>query len=133
MPLLAPLFRSFQPLENPLGFGASDFLELALAVFLVTLILLRPWIEAIWPRVASKTAWCMLLLALLPVALRLALLPGHPVPAATTPSEFSRLLEADTLRHFRFANPPHKYPQFFETFFVLQEPAYSSIDPVGKG
>ena len=133
MSFLAPLFRSFQPLENPLGFGASDFLELALAVFLVTLILLRPWIEAIWPLVASKTAWCMLLLALLPVALWLALLPGHPVPAATTPIEFSRLLEADTLRHFRFANPPHKYPQFFETFFVLQEPTYSSIDPVGQG
>ena len=39
----------------------------------------------------------------------------------------------DTLRHFRLANPPHPFPQFFETFFVLQEPTFSSIYPVGQG
>jgi len=133
VPFLAPLFRSFQPLENPLGFGASDFLVLALAVFLVTCILLRPWIETAWQRIVSRPAWCLLLIALLPVALRLALLPRHPAPAAATPGEFSRLLEAGTLRRFRLANPPHEFPQFFETFFVLQEPTYSSIDPVGQG
>jgi hypothetical protein len=40
---------------------------------------------------------------------------------------------ADTLRHFRLANPPHSLPQFFETFFVLQRPRYSSIYPIGQG
>ena len=29
------LFRSFLPLHNPIGFGASDFIELALAAMLV--------------------------------------------------------------------------------------------------
>ncbi len=40
---------------------------------------------------------------------------------------------ADTLRHFRLANPPHSLPQFLETFFVLQRPTYSSIYPIGQG
>jgi MFS family permease len=65
--------------------------------------------------------------------LRLALLPHHPVPAPDVYDEFSHLLVADTLRHFRLANPPHALPQFFETFFVLQEPTYSSIYPIGQG
>jgi hypothetical protein len=72
-------------------------------------------------------------LALLPVVLRLALLAHHPVPSPDVYDEFGHLLQADTLRHFRLANPPHPLPQFFETFFVLQEPAYSSIYPVGQG
>jgi hypothetical protein len=43
------------------------------------------------------------------------------------------VLVADTLRHFRLANPMHPLHQFFETFFVLQEPSYSSIYPLGQG
>lgn len=75
----------------------------------------------------------MLFLAVVPVALRLALLPYHPVPAPDVYDEFSHLLVADTLRHFRLANPPHPMHQFFETFFVLQEPTRSSIYPIGQG
>src|SRR6476620_10089637 len=99
-------FRSFLPLHNPLGFGASDFIELSVAV---------------------------LLLALLSVALRLLLLPHHPVPSPTVSDEFSHLLLADTLLHGRLANPPHPLHQFFETYFVLQEPTYSSIYAMGQG
>ena len=75
----------------------------------------------------------MLLLAALPIVLRLALLPNHPVPTPDVYDEFGHLLVADTLRHFRFANPPHALSQFFETFFVLQHPTYSSIYPIGQG
>jgi hypothetical protein len=75
----------------------------------------------------------MLLLAALPVVLRLVLLPRHPAPVPDIYDEFSHLLVADTLRHFRLANPAHPLHQFFETFFVLQEPTYSSIYPVGQG
>ena len=75
----------------------------------------------------------MLALAAAPVALRLLLLPNHPIPSPDIYDEFSHLLVADTLRHFRLANPPHALPQFFETFFVLQRPAYSSIYPIGQG
>jgi len=75
----------------------------------------------------------MLTLALLPICLRLLLLPNHPVPFPDVYDEFSHLLVADTLRHFRFANPTHAMQQFFETFFVLQQPTYSSIYPLGQG
>lgn len=126
-------FRSFLPLHNPIGFGASDFIELALAVLLVLLILARGWIEPAARKLAEQTGACMILLGALAVILRMALLPSHPVPTPNTSDDFSYLLLADTLRHFRLANPPHPLPQFFETFFVLQDPTYSSIFPIGQG
>jgi hypothetical protein len=128
------LFRSFLQLDNPMGFGTSDFIELFLAALLLAFALAwRPWIEPFAARFAARTGWCMLLLAALPVALRLLLLPRHPVPSPDIYDEFCHLLVADTLRHFRLANPAHPLHQFFETFFVLQQPTYSSIYPIGQG
>jgi hypothetical protein len=128
------LFRSFLPPRNPMGFGAADFVELGLAALLVAMALVsRPWIQPFASRLAARTGWCMLLLALLPMALRLALLAQHPVPSPEVYDEFGHLLVADTLLHFRLANPPHPLHQFFETFFVLQTPAYASIYPLGQG
>src|SRR6204780_4266200 len=116
------------------GFGASDFIELVLAALLLAFALVwRPWIEPYAARLAVRTGWSMLLLAVLPVALRLLLLPHHPVPSPDIYDEFGHLLVADTLRHFRLANPAHPLHRFFETFFVLQEPTYSSIYPIGQG
>ncbi len=122
-----------RPLENPIGFGASDFIELTFAVLLVLLILARPSVESFARKLARKTVWCMLFLAALPVGLRLLLLPWFPVPTANVADDFSYLLLSDTLSHFRFANPPHPLHQFFETLFVLQEPTYSSVNPPGQG
>jgi len=128
------MFRALAPGLNPIGFGPADALELALAALLVAIALLgRRWIEPRYRRLAAKTTWCMVLLAVLPVVLRLMLLSRHPVPTPNVYDEFSHLLAADTLRHFRLANPPHALPQFFETFFVLQTPTYSSIYPIGQG
>jgi hypothetical protein len=130
---LFDFFRSFLPLHNPIGFGAGDFIELALATLLVSLVLLRAGIEPGFRRLAARTGWSMLLLAALPVALRLLLLPRHPVPTPAGSDSFSYILLADTLRHFRLANPPHALEQFFETVFVIQYPSYSSIYPLGQG
>ncbi len=128
------LFRSFVPLRNPIGFGAADFIEFTLAALLVLFALIwNPFLRARVAAFADKTAYCMLLLAALPIALRLLLLPNHPVPVPEIYDEFSHLLAADTLLHFRLANPAHAFPQFFETFFVLQTPTYSSIYPLGHG
>lgn len=122
------------PPQNPIGFGISDFIELTLAALLVVMALVsRPWIEPWARKLAPKTGWCMLLLALLAIALRLAMLPKHGVPLPTVYDEFGHLLVADTLLHFRFANAPHPLHQFFETFFVLQRPSYASIYPIGQG
>jgi hypothetical protein len=115
-------------------FSPSDLLELTLAALLLVMAIIgRPFTEPYARRLAPKTGWCMLLLALLPVALRLAILANHPVPAPAVYDEFGHLLVADTLLHFRFANPAHALHQFFETFFVLQTPAYASIYPLGQG
>lgn len=127
------LFRSFLPLHNPIGFGAGDFIELELAVLLVLLVLAYAGWGAWAGKVAARTGWSMLALALLPVGLRLAMLAQSPVPTPNGSDEFSHLLAADTLLHFRLANPPHPLHQFFETTFVLQEPSYSSIFPIGQG
>jgi hypothetical protein len=43
------------------------------------------------------------------------------------------LFVADTLRHFQLANPALEMHRFFETFFILQVPTYSSIYPIGQG
>jgi hypothetical protein len=130
---LFDFFRSFLPLHNPMGFGASDFLLLILAFLLALWAVAWPAIEARAAHLAWRTGWSMAAVALLPVVLRLALLPNHPVPVPDIYDEFGHLLAADTLRHLRLANPPHALPQFFETQFVLQQPAYSSIYPIGQG
>ncbi len=115
-----------------LGFSASDTIELFLAIVLAA-IACRRWIEPAAQRLARHTGWCMLLLATLPIALRLALAPEYPIPTPNVSDDFSYLLIADTLRHLRLANPVHPLHQFFETFFVLQQPAYASIFPLGQG
>jgi hypothetical protein len=125
------LFRSFLPLHNPIGFGASDFVEFAVAALLVLLVLGRAAVEPIALRIAERTGWCMLLLGILAAALRLALLPHFPVPTPAGADDFSYLLLADTLAHLRLANPVHPMHDFFETNFVLQTPSYSSIYPIG--
>jgi hypothetical protein len=126
-------FRSFLPLHNPIGFGAADFIELALAVLLVAAVFARRRLEFPALRLAKNAGWCLLLLAALPIALRLALLPRFPAPAPSGADDFSYLLLADTLRHFRLANPVHPLHQFFEAVFILQQPSYSSIFPLGQG
>ncbi len=130
---MSQLFRSLRPLYNPIGFGAADFILLAWAVLLVFLLIAAArWAPAACD-FARRTRWSMLALALLPMALRLAMLPTAPVPAPRTPDDFSYALLGDTLAHFRLANPPHPMHRFFETNFVSQEPTYSSIYPLGQG
>src|SRR5579863_7531752 len=114
------------------GFAVSDLVEITLAVVFVALGW-RRWIQPLAQKLAPRTGLCMAILFLLPIALRLALLPQYPIPSPNVADDFSYLLSADTLRHFRLANPTHPLHQFFETFFVLQEPAYQSIFPPGQG
>ncbi len=127
------LLRYFLPLQNPIGFGLTDFIELGIVVLLIPAIVLWSRIETVAGRIAEKPVWAMTLLAALPIGLRLALLRHHPVPVPQVSDDFSYLLSGDTLVHFRLANPTHPMHRFFETVFVLQEPSYSSIYPLGQG
>ena len=113
------------------GFAASDMVEFVIA--LVFLVLSWRGIQRQGQKLAVKIGWSMAILAALPILLRLGLVPQSPIPSPAVADDFSYLLLADTLRHFRFANPVHPLHQFFETFFVLQQPSYASIFPLGQG
>ena len=126
-------FRSFLPLHNPIGFGAADFVELEIATLLLLLIVLRGRVAAIARQFAAQTWWCMGALFTAALILRLALLPTHPVPHGAGADDFSYLLLGDTLAHFRLANATHPMHRFFEAVFILQEPSYASIYPIGQG
>ena len=96
--MITDFVRSYLPLSNPLGFGASDFVMFTLAALLVALALARTFLERPARRLAQRTVWCMLLLAILPVVLRLALLRTDPVPTPDTADDFGYLLLGDTLK-----------------------------------
>ena len=130
---LFDFFRSFLPLHNPIGFGAVDFVEFALAAALLLMAAWRGRVEAAARRLAESAVWSMALLALLPIGLRLALLPRFPVPTPSGADDFSYLLLGDTLAHLRLANPVHPLHQFFEAVFIQQQPTYASIYPLGQG
>ncbi len=125
--------RAFLAPDSSIGFGPLDFIEIAAAALLAAIVLLRARVQPWILKLAETSGPCVLLLAALPIALRLALLPRCPVPTPSGSDDFAYILLADTLRHFRLANPPHALPQFFEQIFVLQQPTHSSMYPLGQG
>src|SRR5579862_284160 len=119
---------------NAVVMNASDAIELALTIVLCGIALCwRPYLAPAAARLAERPRTCLAIIATLPLVLRLALLAAHPVPVPSNYDEFSHLLVTDTLLNGRLANPAHSFARFFETFFVLQQPTYSSIYPPGLG
>ena len=119
---------------QPLGISSTDAIELLLAVLLAAIpFLWQPRLASLVTRVAGNTRLCIIGLGALALLLRFTLLAAHPVPLPANYDEFSHLLVADTLLHARLANPAHPMAPFFETLFVLQDPSYSSIYPIGLG
>jgi hypothetical protein len=122
------------PPDSAVGFAPADWaLALVTGFFLLAAFAWRAGLRRAFGALAENPRTCVLLLFLLPILLRLLLLPHHPVPTPDIYDEFSQLLVADTLLHGRLANPPHAMHRFFETFFVLQQPTYSSMYPLGQG
>lgn len=129
----SPLFRFLDPSQNPLGFDAVDFLMAGLAILLAGIMLTRAQLLSLANRLAGRTRRSMAILFALPIVLRLALLGSHPVPIPRVSDDFSYVLLGDTLAHFRLANAMHPMHRFFESVFILQQPHYASIYPLGQG
>jgi hypothetical protein len=83
-------------------------------------------------RIARHPYLSALLVAALPLLLRLALLPWIPVPQPQIQEEFSYLLGADTFAHGRLANPTDPMAVFFDNIQLIQTPHYASARPPGQ-
>ncbi len=89
--------------------------------------------EGAFVRVARKKTLAILLAGLLPLVVRVLLLPILPVPRPAVQDEFSYLLASDTFASGRVANPTPAFAEHFETPQELMRPVYASKYPPLSG
>lgn len=127
------LFHAY--LANRFAFEIAP--AVLIAVTYITLATFRPTaiqnIREHFRRLSQRRTLCILICAFLPITIRLATLPWTPVPYPKIHDEFVHLLVADTLLEGRLANPQHPVRDHLDTIYVLHQPTYSAIYPIGQG
>ena len=96
------ILRLFLPLQNPVGFTLPDAVLFGVAALALACILLRDQLAQSLRALARHPGRAAAMLVTLPIALRLALLPHHPIPAPAVSDDFAYLL-AKTLDENRAA------------------------------
>src|ERR1700720_27449 len=118
-----------------------DLLSALFLIFYLVAVWIRPQmfsglldaVERFGRRIAHRRIAAFLIVALLPILLRLCCLVVSPIPAPGIADEFSYLLASDTFAHERLTNPAHPMWIYFETFHVNQLPTYISKYPPAQG
>ena len=111
-----------------------EILELCLTI--LCLILSFAWpntannlfsrIEQVLCVTAQRRWLCAAIVGVLPISLRVLLLPVYGAPDAYIQDEFAYLFQADTFASKRLTNPSPPLPAHFEAVFILVDPTYAS-------
>lgn len=124
------------PMTYSILFSSHRLLKVLECMALISIILafVRPRLGAIWfnrierhlRQISKSAVRSIVIAALLPLAVRIVMLPWYPPPPPQIHDEFSYLLQGDTFAHGRVANPTPPYWEHFETEYTLFHPSYAS-------